>query len=232
MDKLIQLSPSKLSIFKKCVRCFWLQEKYKVVQPRGIFPSLPGGIDRKLKTYFDGYRGSLPPQLEGKVPGALFHNQDVLNKWRNWKSGLVYENKEIGVKLIGALDDCLVNHDLYSPLDYKTKGSEPKDDGSQYYQTQLDCYCLMLNSNGYKISEKAYLVYVYPGEVFLNHPPDFIIPFETKIYEINCSGERALRILTQAVKILSGPIPEADESCEQCRFVTEYNNVAERIRQE
>ena len=40
-------------------------------RPRGIFPSLPSGMDRVIKTYFDHYRGSLPPELVGEVEGKL-----------------------------------------------------------------------------------------------------------------------------------------------------------------
>jgi hypothetical protein len=38
-----------------------------VQRPRGIFPSLPGGMDIVIKKYFNKYRGSLPPELSGKI---------------------------------------------------------------------------------------------------------------------------------------------------------------------
>ena len=53
----------------------------KVTRPRGIFPSLPSGMDRVIKTYFDHYRGSLPPELEGEVEGKLIPDLDLMNQW-------------------------------------------------------------------------------------------------------------------------------------------------------
>jgi len=56
----IKLSPSKLNLFLECSLCFWLNEQ-GIHRPSGPFPSLPGGMDRKLKIYFDRYR------TEGKL---------------------------------------------------------------------------------------------------------------------------------------------------------------------
>ena len=42
-------------------------------RPRGVFPSLPGGMDNLIKKYFDTYRlqNKLPPEIDGKVEGVL-----------------------------------------------------------------------------------------------------------------------------------------------------------------
>lgn len=45
--------------------------KKKVRRPRGIFPSLSGGIDLVIKDYFGKYRLELPPELVGKAKGTL-----------------------------------------------------------------------------------------------------------------------------------------------------------------
>ena len=74
-----------------------------------------------------------------------------MEKWRNWRTGLEGRDKELDATLFGAMDDCLVDGEVYIPLDYKTKGSAPNDgDSEKYYQTQLDAYTLMLHANGYK----------------------------------------------------------------------------------
>src|SRR3990167_5254327 len=167
---MIQLSASKLGILKECERCFWDANNSKFFRPRGIFSSLPGGIDLVLKEYFNKFRGTLPPELTGKVDGVLMSDLHTLNKWRSWRTGLTWEDAALGVKLIGALDDCLVDYpytkdpkaEIYMPLDNKNKGSNPKDNGAQYYQLQLDCYGLLLQTNGYKTNNKAFLAYYYP----------------------------------------------------------------------
>ena len=108
--KQIRLSPSTISVFRECPRCFWLALNKNIYRPRGIFPSLPGGMDLVIKTYFDGYRvrGEMPPEVKGKVRGRLYENLERLEAWRNWRLGLRYEDRTSGGVLSGALDDCLI----------------------------------------------------------------------------------------------------------------------------
>lgn len=223
---MIRLSPSTLSLYKECPRCFWLQLNEKVQRPRGIFPSLPGGMDLVIKSYFDKYRGSLPPDLEGKIDGVLMDDMPLLNKWRNWRTGLEYYDKERDATLFGALDDCLVQYTRlpaprvqasggqakyniqhtksYMPLDYKTRGFPPKDGASEeYYQHQLDAYALMLFHNGYKIGDHAYLVYYYPKEVKENG----VVNFEVKPVKIQTNIERVRKTFRDAVDLLNGDLP-------------------------
>ena len=52
------LSPSQLGLFKECPRCFWMGKVKGIGRPRGIFPSLPGGMDNVIKPHFDRYRAA------------------------------------------------------------------------------------------------------------------------------------------------------------------------------
>lgn len=218
---MIQLSPSKLNLMNECKRCFWDANVAKIARPRGIFPSLPGGMDSALKAYFDEFRGNLPPEIEGKVPGVLFANQAKLKQWRNWRTGLTYEDNTLGVKLIGALDDCLIDGDVYMPFDYKTKGWVPKTDGSEYYQTQLDCYGLMLEANGHKTCGRAFLMYVWPESAQLGTDSEqMLINFGIQICELGCEPERAKETIREAIKLINGKRPAASPACEQCRYET------------
>src|SRR3990167_3533082 len=102
----IKLSPSTLGDFDKCQRCFWLDRKKGLPKPRGIFPSLPGGMDRVLKPWYDTWRfnGKLPPELKGKVDGLLFKDQAKMDILRNARGGgLTYTVGE--AVLHGAVDD-------------------------------------------------------------------------------------------------------------------------------
>ena len=119
-----------------------------------------------IKSYFDRYRGSLPPELQGAVKGVLVPDMVLMNKWRNWRTGLEYNDKKINATLFGALDDCLLIDGLYTPLDYKTRGSAPEPGSSERnYQVQLDSYALLLEANGYSVSHLGYLIYYFPEEV-------------------------------------------------------------------
>ncbi len=171
-----------------------------------------------IKKYFDRYRGKLPPELEGRVEGRLMPDVELMNKWRNWRTGLEYHDKELDAVLFGALDDCLVEGSCYIPLDYKTRGSSPKDgDSERYYQTQLDAYCLLLSANGYKITDYAYLVYYYPEEV----KEERLFKFNIKSVRVETNLKRADKTFSDAVRLLSGPIPERSSGCEYCCFIND-----------
>lgn len=229
--KPINISPSKLNLFNECPRCFHDAYTSKCPRPRGIFPSLPGGMDLILKSYVDQYRGQLPPGLEGQLPGVLFADQERMEKWRYWGTGPSYFDAERQIKLIGALDDCLVDSDIYIPLDWKTKGSAPKDDGSQYYQTQLDCYNLMLEAQGLQVRDEGWLVYIYPMTVAINNIPiegnELNVVFGSKPFQLICSRERAKEIVIKAAECLRGPRPKASARCEHCLYIEMLKEIPE-----
>lgn len=212
----IQLSPSTLSLYKDCPRCFWLQMKKGIYRPRGIFPSLPGGMDSVIKTYFDRFRGTregLPPELCGKVEGKLVADQALLNKWRARTGGLRYADKKTRAKLIGLLDDCLVDGSAYIPLDYKTRGWAPKEETSGFYEHQVDIYEWLLKENGYKTEGAAYLVYYHPLEV----REGGLVQFEITPKAMKTDPKRAKKLFEDAVALLqSDTLPGCGERCEFC----------------
>lgn len=213
--KEIRLSPSTLNLFLECPRCFWLHINERIYRPRGIFPSLPGGMDIVIKVYFDKFRikGDLPPEIEGKVEGKLISDLTLLNKWRNWRTGLEYRDEALGVTLFGALDDVLQDGEYYMPLDYKTRGFPPREgDSEKYYGNQLDSYALMLEANGYPAKGLGYLVYYYPNKVEENG----LVTFNIKVVELKTDLERTKKVLKDAMKLLSGPIPPHHSECEYC----------------
>ena len=214
----MRLSPSSLNIFLDCPKCFWLEKNLSIKRPRGIFPSLPGGMDSVIKTYFDTYRikNAMPPEVRGKLPGKLFSNMNKLEKWRSWlQTELSYEDKTLNATLSGALDDCLEDDGFYIPLDYKTRGSELIEDPRKYYQTQLDCYCLILDASGFKTKGLAYLLYYWPLEVFEKG----MMRFKVEPIRIETNIDSAKKIFQDAVTCLKDEMPQASAHCEYCSFV-------------
>lgn len=232
---MIQLSPSKLNILKDCPRCFWDTVVKNQPRPRGIFPSLPGGMDQAFKVYFDQYRGSLPPGLENKIKGVLMPDQGKINRWRNWRTGLEYQDSALGVRVIGALDDCVVDGrllELHIPLDYKTKGWKPKTDGREYYQLQLDVYEHMLQANGYKTAGISYLVYYWPSgtnrQAILSPPIGqnyVLVNFDFEVFKIPTSSERAVEFIRRALYVVKHPRPAPAGDCEHCKFAINYSKL-------
>ncbi|MBI4051887.1 MAG: PD-(D/E)XK nuclease family protein [Elusimicrobia bacterium] len=196
-----------------------------IKRPRGIFPSLPGGMDRVIKTHFDTFRGKgiLPPELSGQdFEGVkLFENQGQMERWRNWRTGPVYEDKSVGAVLSGALDDLLVKEERYIPFDYKTKGSPTtEEDAVKYYQNQMDCYALLLQENRCPAAGYAFLLYYSPKSVSENG----VVSFEVQPIKILTDMERARETFRKAVALLGGPLPSSSNGCEYCGWLSKHKN--------
>ncbi|MEK7554872.1 MAG: PD-(D/E)XK nuclease family protein [Patescibacteria group bacterium] len=212
----IRLSPSALNVFLECQKCFWLEYGADIHRPRGPFPSLPGGMDILIKKYFDSYRavGKLPPEIEGKVNGELFNDPELLSKWRSWRSGLSYYDKECDAVLVGALDDCIVHEGRYIPADYKTRGFDLKEGGENFYQNQLNCYSLLLEANQLPQPSYAYLIYFIPREF----KPGGQVNFSVEVKKIETSVEEARDTFRAAVGVLKGPTPKSHGNCQFCAW--------------
>jgi hypothetical protein len=222
-EKTIFLSPSKLNLFLECPLCFWLSEVEKIHRPEGISSTLPRGMDLLIKRYFDKYRalGKLPPEIEGKLRGRLI-GQEILNKWRttNKNSEPSYYDEKLDAVLFGGLDECLIEDEYYIPADYKTYGFELKENSHSFYQSQLDAYTLMLEANGYKHLNLAYLIYYIPQEI----KEDGVVQFKIEVVEVKTEPERARKIFESAVALLRGSKPNSHSECEYCSWAEEYLN--------
>ena len=82
--KPLSLSPSSISLFLDCPRCFWLHHNKKKRRPGGPFPSLPSGMDKILKIHFDKHREKgTKPQEADKFDGKLFEDTEKFKVWQN-----------------------------------------------------------------------------------------------------------------------------------------------------
>lgn len=204
-----QLSASTLKLFQECPRCFWLQLKHRIERPRGPFPSLPSGIDRVLKGYFDAYRGRgiLPPLVHGKLDGRLATNALTLG----------FNDASTKARLLGKLDDCLILADeRLAPLDHKTRASSPEsvDYTLKYYKFQMDVYTLLLERNGHPTSRTAYVVYYFPVDGELHKG----FPFEVTVHKIVTDPDGAYEIFAAGCRCLDNPLPPAGPDCAFCRW--------------
>lgn len=223
-----KLSPTTLNLFLDCPRCFWLDKVKNFKRPRGIFPSLPMGMDREIKNHFDVCRAEnkLPPELGGKnFSGVkLFSNQDLLDQWRDWRKGLEYRARD-GSVLTGAIDDLLVKADRYIPFDYKTKGSPTTaEDAIRYYQNQLDCYALLFQENKMPPADYGFLLYYSPKSIEKKGKA----VFETQPICVPIDYERGRKTFDRAVALLSGDMPEPSSSCEYCGWIAKYKELFDK----
>jgi CRISPR/Cas system-associated exonuclease Cas4 (RecB family) len=214
------LSPSSLNLFLECPRCFWLYLKRKISRPQGPVSTLPRGMDGLIKGYFDKYRrlGKLPPEIEGRVKAKLVE-QPIIDKWRNWRIGLKYE--QAGLTLGGALDECFMEDKIYIPVDYKTRGYPLKENSAGYYQNQLDIYALLLERNGFKTSGFAYLVFYILQSLSDNGQAKFDI----QLIRLNTDAQRAYGIFRDAGELLKQDSPpKRSAKCAFCSWAAMNTN--------
>lgn len=212
-----KFSPSSLSLLKDCPRCFWLRFNKKINRPDTIFPSLPSGMDRILKTHFDGFmkKGELPPELQklnGKV--KLFDDEELLKVWRSNFKGIQWEDKK-GNLFRGAVDNLLKKGKKLIVLDYKTRGYPLKEDTHEHYIDQMDIYNFLLRKNGYETEDYTYLLFYHPHEVLKNGH----VCFNTDLVKIPVNIKNAENIFKKAVKCLEGDLPKPNEGCGFCKWV-------------
>jgi len=214
---LFKLSPSTLNLFLECPRCFYKQIKLNQKRPDTIFPSLPSGMDKILKIHFDKHmeKDILPSELKELNNYKLFKDKELLTTWRSVFKGLQFLDKESNILLRGSVDNILVKGKKLVVLDYKTRGFPLKEDTHEHYINQMDLYNFLLRKNGYETEDYTYLLFYYPNCV--NDNGDVV--FDTKLVKIATSAKRGEKVFNDAVKVLlKDEIPEANESCEFCRY--------------
>ncbi len=212
-----KLSKTSLSLLEECPRCFWLAIIKKIKRPEGIFPSLPNGMDHKIKDHFDRYRdkNELPPELKKhNLDVELFKDTAKLDIWRNNRRGIEYLDKTSGVILYGAVDDMLEKDGKLIVIDFKTRGFDLKEDTHHVYQDQLNIYTFLLQKNGYKTEDYAYLLFYIPEKVL--ETGEFV--FKTELVKMNVNVEHAERLFQKAVKVLNEEMPESGEDCGYCKW--------------
>lgn len=216
---MVKISPSAIGYLLECPRCLWLFVNENIKRPRGLFPSLPDGMDNIFKEYFDKYRfqGKFPPEIDGKVEGKLFDDMEKLSRWREidfGRGGFKAEFPEYNIILSGAIDELLVSPDgKYVPFDFKTRGYPTKEDSHTHYQSQLDLYSLLFEKNGLEPADFGYLLFFWPKSYSFGQAD-----FETELIKISVSPQGGRETLEQVQKIISGPKPKSHGNCEYCFY--------------
>lgn len=162
-----KLSRSKIELFLKCPRTFYLDRRLGISTP-----SLPGfalnsAVDALLKKEFDTYRKKQQPHalmVQNKIKAIPFAHAD-LDTWRNNFKGVRFLHGPTNFLVFGAVDDLWLNTDgELHVVDYKSTSTsqEIKLEGEykEAYKRQAEVYQWLLRANGFKVSDTAYFFYV------------------------------------------------------------------------
>lgn len=200
-----RFSPSTLKLLHDCPRCFWLTHNARIPRPRGIFPGLPGAIDKIIQAETAQHAGKSKPKW--LLPGQ----EGVINPG---PKKLVAKTDDF--TLTGIVDDLVLQDNKYIIIDYKTaRKPYTTEMALLYYSLQMDCYSYLCEGNGYKPVEKVYLVFFTPEPSSSNNH----FNFEITHLELPANPDSARKALAKAVETCQlEEAPAASMECEYCRW--------------
>ncbi len=180
------------------------------------FSVTPGRSGGEGKALLDSFRQTrtLPPEVGTQIDGTLFPNQRLLDLWRDWRRGIGWYDASLNARMMGAIDDLLLQGNRHVPLDYKSRGSAPTPEAASFHQTQIDCYGLLLERNGYSTNGVGYLLFYYPTKIVSEAALHLrFVPFE-----MITNPDRAMHIFKEAVSVLRAPAPKSSDTCKFCAW--------------
>lgn len=229
-EKAFRISRSKIDLFIKCPRCFYLDRVLGIAQPPGFPFSLNSAVDKLLKKEFDVHRskGTAHPLMKAYGIEALPYKDERMDEWRDsLRRGISYLDKEKNLLITGGVDDVWVNDQKELIIvDYKATSKEGEvnldaewQDG---YKRQMEIYQWLFRKNDYKVSEIGYFVYCNgktDKEAF-----DAKLEFDIKVIPYRGKTEWIEGRIKKIWECLnSKQIPESHPDCDYCNYVKAIN---------
>ena len=218
------LSRTKIELFTKCPRCFYLRCRLGVKEVDGFPFSLNNAVDDLLKKEFDSYREtqtSHPLMVEHGIDAVPFQHEQI-EQWRQNFVGIRFHHPATNFLVFGALDDVWVNPDgALMVVDYKATSTSKEitldDDWKQQYKRQLEVYQWLLRRNGFDVLDTGYFVYVNGSK---DRPAfDARLDFDMHLLAYTGSDSWVEETLGQAHDCLASESrPSAGEDCKWCSY--------------
>ncbi len=226
-----RLSRSKIELYTKCPRCFYLDRRMGVSQPPGFPFNLNSAVDHLLKKEFDIHRAKnkAHPLMEAYGLDAIPFAHEKLDEWRDPFRGITYQHAPSGFIVTGGVDDIWVSSSgELLIVDYKatSKDSEITLDAEwqDSYKRQMEIYQWLFRKNGFTVSDTGYFVYC-------NGKRDrgaFDAKLEFDVILIPYTGSSAWidPALHEIKKCLMREAPpESSFRCEYCAYVAQVRKV-------
>ena len=242
-----RLSRTRIELFMKCPRCFYLDRRLGVDQPPGYPFSLNSAVDALLKKEFDHYRsiGEPHPLMKKYAIEAVPFNHPKINEWRDaMRAGVTYLHKATNFFVTGAVDDIWestekkeggdtkydgdTRHELFV-VDYKATAkageiTELDQDWQISYKRQAEMYQWLLRANGFNVSKTAY--FVYANGIAAKKEFADKLEFDTRIIKYNGDDEWVGEVLMDIKECLDADEPpESGEDCDYCNYRESANEV-------
>ncbi|MDD3101736.1 MAG: PD-(D/E)XK nuclease family protein [Patescibacteria group bacterium] len=223
--EVFRLSRSKIDLFIKCPRCFYLDRRLGVGQPPGFPFSLNSAVDKLLKKEFDIHRAkgvAHPLMTEYGVDAVpLVHKK--MEEWRDsLRAGITYQIPGTNIMITGGVDDVWVNpKGEFLIVDYKaTSKSEEVNLDAEWqigYKRQMEIYQWLFRQNGFKVSSTGYFVYCN-GDAD-KKAFDGKLEFDIKIIPYKGDDSWVEKTVKEAIECLNSDIlPKPGPDCDFCKY--------------
>lgn len=232
-DEAFKLSRSKLDLFVKCPRCFYLDRRLGINQPSGPGFSLNIAVDELLKKEFDIHRAenTSHPLMKKYGIDAVPFPHERLDEWRENFKGLHAHHEKTNFILTGAIDDIwkMSNGEL-AIVDYKATSTREEisleGEYKEGYKRQMEIYQWIARHNehlkDYAISDIGYFVYCNGRKD--NEAFDGRLEFDLEIIEHKGDDSWVEKTLIAARQCLEdNDIPEGNDKCQFCEYVEAVN---------
>ena len=230
-----KLSRTKIELFCKCERCFYLEVRLGFREPSGPGWAINSAVDSLLKKEMDYCRKEDRPHglfKEYDLNIKPFNHPDI-EQWQNSFKGIQYVHPDFNFLIYGGVDDIMVNEkDELVVIDFKATAKRAtinsRDDvwgRGEAYKRQLEIYSWLLQKNGFDVSKIGYLMY-YNGDTnqpYLGKTMQFrrtLVEFELDTDWIDNTVEGMFNCLQ------NDNAPKLDkEACEQCLYRETYQTL-------
>ncbi len=230
-----RLSRSRIELFLKCPRCFYIDRRLGVDRPPGFPFSLNSAVDTLLKKEFDIHRAKSTkhPLMSAYGIDAVPFQHEKIEEWRDALSrGITYHHKPTNLIITGGIDDVWVNPkgELYI-VDYKATSKKEEvsldADWQISYKWQMEIYQWLFRRNGFKVSKTGY--FVYCNGMTNKKAFDGKLEFDVKVIPYDGDDSWVEPKIIEAHKCLTGAkVPESDEECDYCLYLKDVREVTGR----
>ena len=220
-----KLSRTRLDMFLKCPRCFYLDRRLGVAQPPDFPFSLNRAVDELLKKEFDIHRanGTSHPLMKTYGLNLVTFQHEKMDIWRDsLGGGIEYLHPKTNLLITGGIDDIWVDtKGELSIVDYKATSKDEEvnldADWQISYKRQMEIYQWLFRRNDFKVSNTGYFVYCNgktDKEAF-----DGKLEFDVKIIPYEGNDSWVEQTIIDAHKcLLSETLPISSPDCDFCSY--------------
>lgn len=208
------ISPSDLTFgLSTCKRCLWLKYWFKLTAP-AQFPLLQT-LSKTQEEYFrNASHQDIDPSLR---PGKI-------KQWGQWvRSTHLEVNGEKTRWRINGIYDLLGHNDDGTVALIDCKVSDSDRDNGPFYAPQLEAYVYAIenpaNAKPFTVASMGLLIWKLNSEV-LSDGTHTGFSTNQHYVPVERDHEGFIKLITDLIEVLEGPMPESGQSCEMCTYLT------------